>query len=186
MQTDTTPYFIYSVPDLGSLARKQRKRLGYTSLDSGARALSVGKRFLSEFERGKETAEIGKVLSVIQGLGLTLAVVEKEDVVEEPGEREALLQSKAPLKRNLTRKLNLDFPYDWSNPEMSDETLIHKVVEKGRFMDILRLAGHYGIGPVEAAAQQFMHTPNWPRLRQILDRIRTGKAREAALDPTQV
>jgi hypothetical protein len=32
-------------------------------------------RFLSELERGKETAEIGKVLRVLERLGLELVVV---------------------------------------------------------------------------------------------------------------
>lgn len=59
--------------DLGSLARAHRKSKHLT-LDtlSGLSNLSI--RFLSEFERGKPTAEIGKVLKALKILGLEVVV----------------------------------------------------------------------------------------------------------------
>jgi len=58
---------------LGALIRKRRKELGYTQQRVSGLA-GVGARFLSELERGKTTAEIGKVLRVLQLLGLDLWV----------------------------------------------------------------------------------------------------------------
>lgn len=59
--------------DLGGLARAHRKSKHLT-LDtlSGLSNLSI--RFLSEFERGKATAEVGKVLQALKTLGLEVVV----------------------------------------------------------------------------------------------------------------
>lgn len=59
--------------DLGSLARAHRKARNLTlNTLSGLSNLSI--RFLSEFERGKPTAEIGKVLKALKILGLEVVV----------------------------------------------------------------------------------------------------------------
>ena len=59
--------------DLGKLARAHRKNRNLTlQTVSGLSNLSV--RFLSEFERGKSTAEIGKVLKALKILGLEVIV----------------------------------------------------------------------------------------------------------------
>lgn len=59
--------------DLGSLARAHRKNKQLTLYTlSGLSNLSI--RFLSEFERGKPTAEIGKVLKALKILGLEVVV----------------------------------------------------------------------------------------------------------------
>ena len=56
---------------LGKLIRKHRKSIGLTQLDA-AGLCGVGERFLSELERGKESASIGKALQVIKRLGLKI------------------------------------------------------------------------------------------------------------------
>jgi HTH-type transcriptional regulator/antitoxin HipB len=59
--------------DIGKLVRETRKGLGVTqkalALTSG-----TGLRFIIELERGKETAEIGKVLTILQTLGIQLTL----------------------------------------------------------------------------------------------------------------
>lgn len=168
MQNETTLHVFQTIFDLGDFIRTKRRQAGYTNLESGAEAFSVGKRFLSEFERGKTTAEIGKVLDVLHGLGLDLAVVNRG------------LNSTQPMRRMVTplsQELGLDFPYDWSNPGMSEDNFIRSVLTKGRFMDVLRLARHYGVDRIEVVAQELVNAPSWPRLHQILERIRVGKTR---------
>ncbi len=49
----------------------------------------------------------------------------------------------ATAERKSTR-LGLDFPYDWSNPAISDEALIGKVLDRARFMDVSKIIAHYG------------------------------------------
>ncbi len=58
---------------LGLLIRQRRKADGMTQAEL-AGLCGVGNRFLSELERGKATAELGKVLRVLRGLGLELSV----------------------------------------------------------------------------------------------------------------
>ncbi len=68
---------IHQSSDLGSLIRHKRKADGLTITDT-ASLCGVGYRFLSELENGKDTAEIGKVLKVLSGLGLDVSVSDRE------------------------------------------------------------------------------------------------------------
>lgn len=58
---------------LGSAIRHQRKSMGLTQLNA-AGLCGVGERFLSELERGKPTVELGKVLQVLNRLGLRIVL----------------------------------------------------------------------------------------------------------------
>ena len=60
---------------LGKAIRRHRKSIGLTQQDA-AGLCGVGERFLSELERGKESASLGKALQVIRRLGLRLALTE--------------------------------------------------------------------------------------------------------------
>lgn len=62
---------IDSIVNLGQMVRTKRKADGLTQADAAA-LCNVGVRFLGEVENGKPTAEIGKVLDVLHGLGLEL------------------------------------------------------------------------------------------------------------------
>jgi HTH-type transcriptional regulator/antitoxin HipB len=63
----------YTPQDIGKLVRETRKALDVTqkalALTSG-----TGLRFIIELEKGKETAEIGKVLTILQTLGIQLTL----------------------------------------------------------------------------------------------------------------
>ncbi len=67
---------------LGRLARVHRKSRRLT-LDTVAGLGNLSPRFLSEFERGKETAEIGKVLKALRTLGLEVIVQPRGSVSPE-------------------------------------------------------------------------------------------------------
>jgi len=58
---------------LGALIRQRRKDMGLTQLDA-AGLCGVGERFLSELERGKASASLGKTLQVLKRLGLKIQV----------------------------------------------------------------------------------------------------------------
>ncbi|OGT63898.1 MAG: hypothetical protein A2993_01385 [Gammaproteobacteria bacterium RIFCSPLOWO2_01_FULL_47_190] len=64
---------IKSTKDLGQFVRAYRKSKGIT-LETISGLSNVSTKFLSEFERGKETAEIGKILKVLNALGLELSI----------------------------------------------------------------------------------------------------------------
>lgn len=64
---------IRTAEELGRMVRAHRKNKRLTlETVSGLGNLSV--RFLSEFERGKETAEIGKILKALRTLGLEVII----------------------------------------------------------------------------------------------------------------
>ncbi len=64
---------IQTVAELGNLVRAHRKSKGLT-LETVAGLGNLSTRFLSEFERGKETAEIGKILKALRTLGLEVII----------------------------------------------------------------------------------------------------------------
>ena len=64
---------IQTTKDLGEIVRAHRKSKHLT-LETISGLGNLSTRFLSEFERGKETAEIGKVLKALRTLGLEVTV----------------------------------------------------------------------------------------------------------------
>ena len=58
---------------IGQLVRDVRRAQGLRQ-DQLAAAAGVGVRFLVEVERGKPTAQLGKVLTVLEALGCTLRI----------------------------------------------------------------------------------------------------------------
>jgi transcriptional regulator with XRE-family HTH domain len=64
---------VQTAEDIGRLARAHRKQRRLT-LETVAGLGNLSTRFLSEFERGKETAEIGKVLKALRTLGLDVII----------------------------------------------------------------------------------------------------------------
>ena len=64
---------VKSMKDLGGLLRKKRKDQGLTQAQV-AEYCGLSPRFISEVERGKASAEIGKVLYLLETLGVDLIV----------------------------------------------------------------------------------------------------------------
>ncbi|WP_428254138.1 helix-turn-helix transcriptional regulator [Geoalkalibacter sp.] len=74
MENEAVPYGKISGPaQLGILLRQARKKQGISQEDLSALA-GIGPRLISEIERGKATAEIGKVLQLLASLGLEVIV----------------------------------------------------------------------------------------------------------------
>jgi HTH-type transcriptional regulator / antitoxin HipB len=64
---------VLNVKELGSVIRTFRKCRRLT-LEKVSGITNISMKFLSELERGKETAEIGKTLATINHLGLELII----------------------------------------------------------------------------------------------------------------
>lgn len=86
---------IRSARDLGRLMRSHRKSRGWT-LQQLAGFANVSMRFLSELERGKETAEIGKALHALRLLGLEVVLSPRAQV---PISARAEIKVKLEVKR---------------------------------------------------------------------------------------
>jgi HTH-type transcriptional regulator/antitoxin HipB len=65
------PTRINSIRDLVAAARGRRKSLGLSQAELAARA-RVSRQWISEFEAGKPTAELGLVIRLLDALGLQL------------------------------------------------------------------------------------------------------------------
>jgi len=148
--------------ELGDIARAGREKAG-VSLRQASDTNSFGVRFLSEFERGKPTAELGKVMQALHAAGLDLAVVPRQ-------------QSTDTNPSQLSKQLNLEFPYDWSNPNMGDSTLIRLVLEKARFNDILSITHYFGIGRIVEESKKLSDSLKVELINKYLQRIKQGIA----------
>jgi HTH-type transcriptional regulator/antitoxin HipB len=62
---------ITTMLDLAELVRQTRKKQGLTQSDLAGMS-GLGRRFISELERGKPTAQISKVLLVFNVLGIRI------------------------------------------------------------------------------------------------------------------
>lgn len=67
---------INSIQELGAAIRTERKAQGLTQTDL-ADLSGAGLTFISNLERGKSTSEIGKVLTVMNTLGLDMACAKR-------------------------------------------------------------------------------------------------------------
>ncbi|MFK5925460.1 MAG: helix-turn-helix domain-containing protein [Desulfuromusa sp.] len=64
---------ILTPAQLGTLIRQVRKEQEITQEDLSS-LVGVGPRLIGEIERGKPTAEIGKVFQLLAGLGLVISI----------------------------------------------------------------------------------------------------------------
>jgi len=81
----TIPYGNIDTPGaLGKTVRARRKQQGATQAEF-ASLCGVGVRFMSDLENGKPTIELGKVLKVLQCLGLELSLHPRGWQRREPG-----------------------------------------------------------------------------------------------------
>jgi HTH-type transcriptional regulator/antitoxin HipB len=63
----------YTPKDLGKIVRETRKKLGVTQRDL-ALTSGTGLRFVIDLEKGKETCQIGKALTILHTLGIRLSL----------------------------------------------------------------------------------------------------------------
>ncbi len=64
--------------ELGLYLLKERKNLKLTQKEISEFA-DVGRKFIIELEKGKETAQVGKVFELLNSLGLELHLIKRGD-----------------------------------------------------------------------------------------------------------
>ncbi|MFV2061813.1 MAG: helix-turn-helix domain-containing protein [Gammaproteobacteria bacterium] len=169
---------INNTAELGELIRTERKDAGIT-LQQTSENSDVGIRFLSELERGKETAEIGKVISALHAVGLNLAIVKRANHYPIKSEslysvQETRLTYNTKTNETLSQHLEMEFPYHWSNPDMTNTAFIHSVLAKTRFNDILRITHYFGLSRIETETMHFVDTAQYNTILKLLSHIREG------------
>ena len=155
------PVTVCDTPEeLGQVARSARQNKGQ-GLREVAPLAHTGTRFLSEFERGKPTAQLDKVMDALHAVGLDLAVV-KRDSTTSVG--------------SYSRLLGTEFPYDWSNRNMDEGLFIRKVLKSSRFNDVLKTVAHFGVDRVSAEIPSLNEPKAIEKVIGMLARIQMGKA----------
>jgi len=72
----------YGPKEIGKAVRETRKKLGVTQKDLALTA-GTGLRFVIDLEKGKETCEIGKALTILHTLGIRLTLTPPSITTEE-------------------------------------------------------------------------------------------------------
>ena len=85
-----------------------------------------------------------------------------------------------PTAQRPSEKLGLDFPYDWSNPAISDAALIGKVLDRARFMDVSKTFAHYGHTVVEKVARDLGIALSQGVLGSLMPGIKRGLEKTTA------
>jgi transcriptional regulator with XRE-family HTH domain len=80
-----------------------------------------------------------------------------------------------PLRKS--EQLGLDFPYDWSNPAISDTALIGAVLGRARFMDVSKIFAHFGMRQIEQVAADLNIDLNAGVLGALMPGIQQGAQR---------
>lgn len=70
--------------------------------------------------------------------------------------RNAIKQANAARKSSI---IGLSGAYDWSNPNIKDDVLISKVLEKHKFEDVARLCFYYGVPKVKRVFKRRLFEP---------------------------
>ncbi len=125
-------------------ARSQE--LGWTHTELARRA-GVARETISRL-KGRQDADFSLLARLCHALGLKIEA-----------------QAVQPLR--------LNFPYNWSNPAMSQETMMAAILERGLFEDLLEAARYWGLERLQAVAQTHVATPT---LQRMLRNIAAGFA----------
>jgi transcriptional regulator with XRE-family HTH domain len=122
------------------------QELGWTHTELARRA-GVARETVSRLKQSQD-ADFSLLAKLCQALGLTME-----------------LRQQQPLQ--------LNFPYNWSNPAMSPEAMMLAILERGLFEDVLEAARYWGLERLQAVAQD--HPPA-PSVHRMLRNIATGFA----------
>lgn len=142
---------------VGAVIRAQRKALGLR-IDDAAAKCGVSVALLSALENGSRPVKLDKLICVIRELGMKLVI--------------APWAEKAVDRIRKFSHLELSFPYDWSNGDISEDALIINVLERGIFSDICRICAHFGVENVERVRARL--PINNASLDRMLSNIKKG------------
>jgi transcriptional regulator with XRE-family HTH domain len=113
------------------------QELGWTHTELARRA-GVARETISRLKQRRD-ADFSLLAKLCQALGLTMEL-------------------------RTVRPLVFSFPYNWSNPAMSSETMMVAILERGLFEDILEAARYWGLERLQAVAQQQTLEPTVQRM----------------------
>jgi y4mF family transcriptional regulator len=92
---------VRSTEVVGQLIREERKRQGLTQAHLAER-VGVGRQWIHQIERGKDTAEVGLVLKTLHALGLRVSV--ERDAMRAPGDPRPLSRADRLARKRRRRE----------------------------------------------------------------------------------
>ena len=128
---------VHNPSELGRLASQIRSELGLRQSDVHAHT-KLATRFIGEVENGKETAQIGKVMDMLESLGLELVIKSKSE--------------KAMVNPH---QLDLSKVRFWSSGDrLPVNRVIARVLADPTKEDLLILKNHFGMGLILSTWKQ--------------------------------
>jgi len=153
------PEIMASLESLGQKIAAGRKERGITQREM-AFTVGISPQTMLFIEQGRPNVQIGHYAWALSQLDASMLSLQTQTHTGDYKRASPHASARADaVKRHLavaqqrasyTRKL--EFAYDWSNPNMADETLIRKVVEKGRFHDLAVICKQFGLEQVRRIA----------------------------------
>ena len=123
--------------ELGQIAEKTRSKLGLRQTDLH-RLTKLATRFIGEVEHGKDSAQIGKVMELLDSMGL-----------------EVVVRSKTNETKVSPHSLGLTKGRFWSSGKtLPVNRIIARVLADPTEKDIVKLKQHFGLSPIFSTWKQ--------------------------------
>lgn len=161
-----------SLEALGQKIVAGRKAQGISQKDMATR-VGISPQTMLFIEQGRPNVQIGHYARALSVLGSDALAPE---ALIAPSSASPGFDHLASRTINSAPTPKLEFAYNWSNARMSDDTLIRKVIDKGRFNDLAVICKRYGLEHVRKIAGDKLNSSL--RLRRALSNIAQGFARE--------
>ena len=156
------PEVATSLESLGQKIAGTRKEHGITQREMAA-MIGISPQTMLFIEQGRPNVQIGHYARALSALGTQTLSLQTQ--THPAAYKKALPNASAradAVRRHLAiaqqqrapYTAKLDFAYDWSNTKMADETLIRKIVEKGRFHDLAVICKQFGLEQVRRIANE--------------------------------
>ena len=163
-----------SLLELGARVREQRLLRDLTAEQLAAQT-KLNRKTILDIEAGRDV-RLSSFLRTIRALEVeenVIASLPKQKAADylkntrgqprkrslgtaKPAQKPVVLPHSIDPPASKSKSLGLSFPYDWSNPNINDISLIINVLERGIYEDICRICVCYGIEKVES------HIPDLP------------------------
>lgn len=176
-----------TLEDVAGVLRGVRKEKQWSQAEMAA-AAELSRVTVARMEtHANNDMSLQAVLKLLDSAGYELKVTPKKGKAN--SERLTVSKRAEEIRRYLAltqsqqnaSPLKLQFAYNWSNQNMPEETLIQKVLDKGRFHDLAVICKRYGLARVRQIAGDKIAAS--PSLKRAFANIEQGFAHAQANAP---